>query len=96
MRANLELTRGLIFAEAVQMALAPRIGRDTAHTLVGRACRRAAAEGAHLRDILLQEPQATAVLDRGAIERLFDPARYLGASGAYVERALARHPANPA
>jgi len=93
MRANLDLTRGQIFAEAAQMALAPAIGRDTAHALVGRACRRAAAEGAHLRDILLQEPQVTAVLDRAAIERLFDPARYLGESGAFIERALAGHPA---
>lgn len=96
MRANLALTGGQIFAEAVQMALAPRIGRDTAHALVGGACRRAAAEGAHLRDILLREPQVTAVLDRDAIERLFDPARYLGESGAYIERALANHPAAPA
>ena len=91
MRANLELTQGQIFAESAQMALAPAIGRDAAHALVGHACRRAAAEGAHLRDILLQEPQVAAVLDRAAIERLFDPARYLGESAAFIERALAGH-----
>ena len=39
--ANLEITQGLIFAEAVQMALAPKMGRDTAHSLVAGACRRA-------------------------------------------------------
>lgn len=93
MRANLELTQGQVFAEAVQMALAPSLGRDAAHALVAGACRRAAAQGAHLRDVLLREPDVTAVLDRGAIERLFDPARYLGASSAFIERALAAHPA---
>src|SRR6478736_1545070 len=34
MRANLDITQGLIFAEAVQMALAPWMGRGTAHSLV--------------------------------------------------------------
>ncbi|MEO9136279.1 MAG: 3-carboxy-cis,cis-muconate cycloisomerase [Casimicrobiaceae bacterium] len=94
MRANLDLTRGQIFAEAVQMALAPKIGRDTAHSLVAGACRRAAAEGIHLRDILHAEPDVSAVLDRDAIDRLFDPAGYLGESDAYIERALVRYPAS--
>ena len=91
MRANLDITNGLIFAEAVQMALAPSIGRDAAHALVAGACRRAVAEGVRLRDILDAEPKVTAVLDHAAIARLFEPAGYLGASGAYVERVLARH-----
>jgi 3-carboxy-cis,cis-muconate cycloisomerase len=91
MRANLEVTKGLIFAEAVQMALAPSIGRDAAHALVASACRRAVAQDAHLRDILAAEPKVTDVLDASAIARLFDPAGYLGMSSAYVARALARH-----
>ena len=92
MRANLDVTKGLIFAEAVQMALAPTIGRDTAHALVASACRRAVAENVHLRDILQTQPKVTAVLDRAAIANLFDPAGYLGVSAAYLARALARHP----
>ena len=91
MRANLDITNGLIFAEAAQMALAPAIGRDAAHSLVASACRRAAAEGAHLRDILEADPNVSRVLDRNAIAKLFDPAGYLGASSAFMERALARH-----
>ena len=92
MRANLDITNGLIFAEAAQMALAPAIGRDTAHALVAGACRRAVAQGVHLRDILEAEPKVTEVLDRGAIARLFDAAGYLGASAAFLERTLAPHP----
>ena len=93
MRANLDLTHGLIFAEAVQMALAPAMGRDAAHSLVAGACRRASAQRAHLRDILENEPRVNDVLGREAIAHLFDPAAYLGQSRAYVARALVRHPA---
>ena len=93
MRANLDVTQGLIFAEAVQMALAPKIGRDTAHSLVAGACRRASAEQAHLREILAQEPKVTAHLDASALAELFDPLHYLGAAPAFVERVLASHPA---
>ena len=96
MRANLDLTHGLIFAEAVQMALAPAIGRDAAHSLVRDACRRAAARGVHLRDVLENEPRVSGVLDAESIGKLFDPAAYLSESRAYVERALVRHPARGA
>jgi 3-carboxy-cis,cis-muconate cycloisomerase len=89
MRANLDATRGQIYAEAVQMALAPAIGRDVAHALVAGACRRALAEGAHLRDVLARDPQVAGRLDAEALDRLFDPRRYLGESAAYIERILA-------
>jgi 3-carboxy-cis,cis-muconate cycloisomerase len=92
MRANLDLTQGQVYAEAVQMALAPKLGRDAAHALVAGACRRAATSGAHLRDILLAEPTVRGALDQDAIDRLFDPTGYLGESSAYIERALIRHP----
>ncbi|MEO8536661.1 MAG: 3-carboxy-cis,cis-muconate cycloisomerase [Betaproteobacteria bacterium] len=89
MRSNLELTRGLIFAEAVQMALAPTLGRDAAHALVARACRRASAENVHLRDILAEESDVGRVLDASALADLFEPRGYLGAARAYVDRVLA-------
>ena len=91
MRANLGLTQGQIFAEAVQMALAPALGRDCAHVLVADACRRAAKERVHLREVLRAVPEVASVLDSAALDRLFDPANYLGESGRYIERALAAH-----
>jgi 3-carboxy-cis,cis-muconate cycloisomerase len=91
MRANLDATRGQIFAEAVQMALAPSIGRDAAHALVAGACRRAVAQDAHLRDILAGDPGVTRWLGAPALAALFDPRGYLGESAAYVERVLASH-----
>ncbi|HMA32015.1 MAG TPA: 3-carboxy-cis,cis-muconate cycloisomerase [Casimicrobiaceae bacterium] len=92
MRANLELTQGQIFAEAVQMALANAIGRDRAHALVADACRRAASERVHLREVLRAIPEAASALDATALDRLFDPANYLGESSRFIERALAAHP----
>jgi 3-carboxy-cis,cis-muconate cycloisomerase len=90
MRANLEMSQGQILAEAVQMALAPSLGRDVAHDVVALASRRALTERRHLRDVLSEEPSVAAVLDRAALARLFDPQSYLGATDAFIERALAR------
>ena len=93
MRDNLEITRGLIFAEAVQMALAPAMGRGTAHALVAECCRRATHERAHLRDVLAADPSVMHVLDAPTLAQLFDPLRYLGATQAFIERVLIVHAA---
>lgn len=92
MRANLELSQGRILAEAVQMALAPALGRDVAHEIVAAASKRASIERRHLRDVLADEPRVTAVLDGDALARLFDPRSYLGSCDAFIDRALARRP----
>ncbi len=91
MRANLGLSQGQIFAEAVQMALAPALGRDRAHALVADACSRAAKERVHLREVLRAVPEVASVLEATALDRLFDPGNYLGESSRYIERALAAH-----
>jgi 3-carboxy-cis,cis-muconate cycloisomerase len=88
MRANIDLTQGQLFAEAVQMALAPALGRDVAHKLVADICRRAAAEGRHVRDVLREDPKARPLLDDAALDRLFDPVQYLGSSNDYIDRVL--------
>jgi 3-carboxy-cis,cis-muconate cycloisomerase len=96
MRANLELSQGQLFTEASQMALAPALGRDIAHELVAAASRKASRERRHLRDVLGEEPRVRAVLDATALAQLFDPQSYLGASDAFVARALAHHARSPA
>lgn len=88
MRANLDLTHGLIMAEAVTLALGARIGRPQAHQLVERASRAAAASHRHLRTVLVEDAQVGAMLPAGEWERLFDPTAYLGVAGEFVERVL--------
>jgi 3-carboxy-cis,cis-muconate cycloisomerase len=90
MRRNLDATGGLIVSEAVAMALAERLGHARAHALVERASSSAIAEGRPLLDVLAETGEVTAYFDRGALERLLDPARYTGEAGAVVDRVLAR------
>ncbi len=92
MRRNLDLTGGLIVAEAVMMGLAPHLGREEAHHAVKHACDHVLAAGGTLADALAQEPDVTARLDRAAIDRLTDPAAYLGSTQAFIDRVLAAVP----
>lgn len=91
MRHNLDLTQGLVLAEAVSIVLAQRLGRDTAHHLLETCCKRAVAEQRHLRAVLGDDPQVSAELSADELDRLLDPAHYLGQARAWVERALAEH-----
>jgi 3-carboxy-cis,cis-muconate cycloisomerase len=93
MARNLDLTQGLVLAEAVSIVLAQRVGRDTAHHLLERCCKRAVAEQCHLRAVLGEEPQVTAELSALELDRLLDPAHYLGQAHTWVERAVAEHSA---
>lgn len=88
MRANLDITHGLIVAEAVMMGLAPQIGRGEAHHVVKHACDVALHERISLADALARDAAVSGKLDRAAIERLTDPAGYLGSTGAFIDRVL--------
>lgn len=89
MRENLELTDGLIFAEAAATALAKHVGKSAAHEVVESASRRAIAEKKHLRDVLCVEARVTAHLKPGEIDQLFEPLNYLGAADQFIDRAIA-------
>ncbi len=91
MARNLELTQGLVLAEAVSIVLAQRVGRDTAHHLLEQCCKRAVAEQRHLRAVLGDEPQVTAELSSAELDHLLNPAHYLGQAKTWVERAVAEH-----
>ncbi|MDB5996442.1 MAG: 3-carboxy-cis,cis-muconate cycloisomerase [Pseudomonas sp.] len=93
MARNLDLTQGLVLAEAVSIVLAQRVGRDTAHHLLEQCCKRAVAEQRHLRAVLGDEPQVTAELSPAELDHLLDPAHYLGQARTWVERAVAEHSA---
>ncbi|NDZ14162.1 3-carboxy-cis,cis-muconate cycloisomerase [Variovorax sp. WS11] len=89
MKHNLGISRGLIVAEAVMMGLAPHTGRQQAHDLVYDACRTVNEKGGTLAEALAALPEVTKHLDRAAIDRLSDPANYLGLAPQMVDRALA-------
>jgi 3-carboxy-cis,cis-muconate cycloisomerase len=88
MRSNLDLTKGLIVSEAVMMGLGPYLGRQYAHDLVYDICRRVVATGRPLVELLAENAEITKHLDRAALQKLCDPANYLGEAGAMVDRVL--------
>jgi len=89
MRRNLDLTGGLIVAEAVMMAAAPQLGRQHAHEVIYAACRTALEHGRPLADVLGEMPEVVRALGgRDAVERTCDPARYLGLAPQLVDRVL--------
>ncbi len=89
MKQNLELTNGLIFAEAVSMALAKNIGKLVAHQLVESACKTAVAEKRHLKDVLRHDSGVANHLSPVEIDALFDPQQYLGSAGKFIDAVLA-------
>ena len=89
MAENLDLSRGLIVAEAVMMGLAPQLGRQQAHDVVYDACRLATEKHLTLADALSANPQVSARIDRATIERLTSPGNYLGLAPEMVDRVLA-------
>jgi 3-carboxy-cis,cis-muconate cycloisomerase len=89
MQENLEATRGLIFGEAVSMALAEKMGKAAAHELVEGACQKARNEKRHLRDVLLCDEQAKLQLSAVDLDELFDARKYLGMAEVFVDRVVA-------
>ena len=94
MRQNLDITHGLIFAEAVTMALAEKMPRSDAHELVQQACKRAQTTRRDLRSVLAQDAIVKSTLSEAELDRLFTPANYLGVADQFVDRVLASSTAN--
>src|ERR671928_417577 len=92
MRANLEMTNGLVASEAVMMGLGRYIGREYAHDLVYDICREVLRSGRPFLDLLAENPEIAPHMGRAELARLVDPANYLGLCGEMVDRVLAREP----
>lgn len=91
MRANLELTEGLLMAEALTTALTGELGRAAAHEHVSAASRRALDEGRPLLEVAAAVPEIAAALGEQGVAAALDPGAYLGSAGELVDRALAAH-----
>lgn len=89
MRANLELDGGLVMAEAVMIALAPILGRDSAHDLVYRLSSEAREEHRAFKDVLLRELGPALRAQLPPLDELLQPDGYLGEAEAIVEAAVA-------
>ncbi|HKF74501.1 MAG TPA: 3-carboxy-cis,cis-muconate cycloisomerase [Candidatus Dormibacteraeota bacterium] len=91
MRANLDMSGGLMLAEHVAMVLASRVGRSAAQRVVQAAAGRASGGGRPFREELLADPEVTAHLTTAELDAALEPGGYLGSTPALIERALAAH-----
>jgi 3-carboxy-cis,cis-muconate cycloisomerase len=58
----------LIVSEAVMMELGPHLGRQRAHDVVYDVCRRAITTGRRLPDVLAENSEIAAHLDRAGLD----------------------------
>jgi 3-carboxy-cis,cis-muconate cycloisomerase len=91
MRENLELTKGLIFAEAIIAALGDKIPRSQARELIDAASERAIKEKRHLRDIFHDDQKIAAHLSSDQLDKLFDPRNYIGTSNEFIDHVIENH-----
>ena len=89
MSENLAATRGLIFAEAVSMALAQKIGKAKAHDFVEAACAEVRKSGKHLREVVGGDTTISQSFSTDELDGFFDARKYLGRAEEFVDRVVA-------
>src|SRR2546425_4124465 len=95
MRENLDLSGGLIMAEALMLELGKQIGRQRAHDAVYDAAQASVTQARPFRETLAEDPHVSAGLTAPQVDALLDPARYTGLcrqfaeSGAAMDREIA-------
>ena len=90
MRENLELSGGLIMAEALMLELGKQIGRQRAHDAVYDAAQASVTESRPFRELLAADPHVSARLSSAQVDALLDPARYIGLCREFAERGAAQ------
>jgi adenylosuccinate lyase len=91
MLSNLQLTQGLISAEAVMMGLAGTLGRQQAHQVVHHAATTAATSpDRQFLDVLAADPEINAHPDQAALRELVDPTVHVGLSADIARQTSAR------
>ena len=88
MQKNLGIGRGAIVSEAVMMGLGKTLGRSYAHDLVYDLCREALKQDKPLVELLSENKEVSQKLTKEELERLCDPANYLGYSVEMVDKIL--------
>jgi 3-carboxy-cis,cis-muconate cycloisomerase len=85
MAANLELTKGLIYAENVSLSLAKEIGKMQAHETVEKACKVSIKTNTHLKKVIAE-------MDLGIenLEELFKAEKSIGNSLEIIDEILSK------
>ncbi|GGC18903.1 adenylosuccinate lyase [Pseudoduganella buxea] len=90
MRANLDLSGGLVLSERIMLALAARFGKQSAHELVHEISLAARESGTAFRDALLRDKRLQGCFAPQELEALLDPATYVGLAAEMVDLVTGR------
>src|SRR5215468_2554805 len=90
MRENLDLSGGLIMAEALMLELGKQIGRQRAHDAVYDAAQGSVTQSRPFRELLAEDEHVSARLTSSQVDALLDPARYTGLCSRFAERGAAQ------
>lgn len=90
MRANLDLSGGMILAEAIMLKLGETLGRQEAHDVVYDIAQAVATDGGSFAERLAAQPMVTERLTSAEIGELLDPAAYTGLCAAMAHAQAAR------
>ncbi len=80
MRANLEATHGMIFAERATLLLSGKLGRELTSSLIERAIAESVGTGRNFVDALAGMPEVMEALNAATLRDLLSPESYLGAA----------------
>ncbi|MBX0297414.1 class-II fumarase/aspartase family protein [Haloarcula nitratireducens] len=88
MEQNLQEVGSLVMSEAIMIALAEHVGRQTAHSVVHDNAMQAIETERDFQNCLLADDRVTEHLSENRIESLTDPTAYTGLSEALVDSVL--------
>jgi adenylosuccinate lyase len=88
MRANIDASRGFVYSERAMLALARKIGKQSAHQTLYDIAMRAQEEGRHLREALHHDARITGLLTPDEIDALFDLRACTGHCAEMVEQVI--------
>ena len=83
---NLNLLHGLLFSEGLMFLLGSKIGKQTAHHVIGKASLEAYRQKRPIKEILSEMPEVNSVLGPEEIEELMDYSKHIGFSREMVEK----------
>ncbi len=89
MKANLDASGGLVFAEALSFALAEQLDWHEAHELVAELAREAVSEKRAFKDVVADSDKVKAHISAPELERLFMPNHYQGTAQTFIDRLVA-------
>lgn len=88
MQRNLDATNGYVLSEAVMLALAQKMGKQTAHQVVYEASMRGVEQGLTFKQALVADERITSQLSETEIDALLDYRAHLGMISDMIERVL--------